>query len=55
LVTRLIAIARNERIVRLSADVLTDNRAMIAIFRRAGFTLGNDPQDGTVHATLNLA
>ena len=54
LYTRLIHIARQEKLKRLQCTVLTENREMQAICQKLGFHLSADPEDGTVRAELNL-
>ena len=51
---RLIAIARAEQLKRLQCVVLAENREMQAICQKLGFKMSVDPEDGTVHAELEL-
>ncbi|HUJ21843.1 MAG TPA: bifunctional acetate--CoA ligase family protein/GNAT family N-acetyltransferase [Bryobacteraceae bacterium] len=54
LLRRLIAIAKEERIERISADILAENRPMQRVCERLGFKLQYEPDDGTVKAELRL-
>ncbi|MEW4570848.1 bifunctional acetate--CoA ligase family protein/GNAT family N-acetyltransferase [Tautonia sp. JC769] len=54
LLRRLIQIARNEGIRRVTADMLRDNRPMQQVCERLGFRLRYDPDDQIVHAEIEL-
>jgi acetyltransferase len=54
LLRRLIDIARREEIERITADILTENRAMQRICERLGFRLAYQAEDGTVKAEIRL-
>ncbi|WP_169975044.1 bifunctional acetate--CoA ligase family protein/GNAT family N-acetyltransferase [Tautonia rosea] len=54
LLRRLIQIARNEGIRRVTADMLRDNRPMQRVCERLGFRLRYDPDDQIVHAEIEL-
>ncbi len=51
---RLIAVAREEKIGRLVATILLENREMIAICKKLGFHLETDMEDQTVQAEMRL-
>jgi len=55
LLRRLIEIGRKEKLERITADILAENRAMQRVCERLGFTLGYDPEDGTVKVEIRLA
>jgi acetyltransferase len=54
LVERVVEFARDEKVARLNASVLYENRPMLRILEKAGFRLipSNDPE--TVEATMEL-
>lgn len=54
LLRRLIQVARDEKLVRLLADILPGNNGMIRICEKLGFRLFRDPNDPVVKAELNL-
>jgi len=54
LYARLIAIAKDESILRVVSTILAENREMRAICQKHGFTLKADLEDGTIRAELNL-
>ena len=54
LLRRLIEIGRQEKIERIVADILAENRAMQRICERLGFQLQYDPEDGPVKAEIRL-
>jgi acetyltransferase len=54
LYARLIAIAKDEAILRVVSTILAENREMRAICQKHGFTLKADHEDGTIRAELNL-
>lgn len=55
LLRRLLEIAKNEHVRRLTADILPDNLTMQRLCERLGFRLYHDLQEGVVTATLDLA
>jgi acetyltransferase len=54
LLRRLIEIGREEKLERITADILAENRAMQRVCERLGFTLQYDADDGTVKAEIRL-
>ncbi len=54
LLRRLIEIGREEKLERITADILAENRAMQRVCERLGFTLQYDPDDGTVKVQIRL-
>ena len=48
-------IARSRGITRLEADVLSQNQAMLAVFRRCGLPMTTSSRGGIVHAVMDLA
>jgi GNAT superfamily N-acetyltransferase len=54
LLRHLTAIARASGIVRLQADVLSGNKAMLAVFARSGLPMRQKRESGVVHLTLDL-
>ncbi len=54
LLDRLIKIARQEKMGRITADILAENRTMQHICERLGFQLKYDPEDATVKAEMKL-
>jgi acetyltransferase len=55
LIAQLIKIARQEKMARITADILGENRTMQRVCQRLGFELKYDPDDATVKVTMNLA
>ena len=55
LMRRLIEIGRQEKIERIAADILAENRAMQLICQRLGFHLQYDPAEGTVKVEIRLS
>jgi acetyltransferase len=55
LLRRLIEVGREEKLERITADILAENRAMQRVCERLGFTLQYDPDDGTVKVEIRLA
>jgi RimJ/RimL family protein N-acetyltransferase len=51
----LAAIARRHGIARFTADVLSGNGAMLAVFKRSGLPLRREREDGVIHVELDLA
>ena len=48
-------IAREKGVSQFEAEVLPQNKAMLAVFARSGFPMKQLPADGAVHVTLSLA
>ena len=55
LLTHLIGIARGFHIVRFEAEVLAENKAMLAVFARAGLSMRRRREAGVVHVELALS
>jgi GNAT superfamily N-acetyltransferase len=55
LLHHLMRMARAGRLTRLWAQVNSSNAAMLGIFRRQGFSLKAEPDNGIIQATLTLA
>jgi len=55
LLRHLADIARERGIASFEAEVLPENRAMLAVFARAGLPVSTRREDGIVHVTLALA
>jgi len=55
LIAQLINIARQEKIARITADILGENRTMQRVCERLGFQLKYDADDAAVKVTMNLA
>ena len=55
LIGHLIGIARQLGIARFEADVLSGNKAMLAVFARSGLPMRQKRDGGVVHVTLELA
>lgn len=55
LLETMIEIARRHRIVRLEADVLTGNAAMLAVFDRCGLPMRKRRDGGVTHVEMDLA
>ncbi len=55
LLRRLIAIGRDERLRRITADILPENRNMQRVCAKLGFVLRRLPADGVVRAEIDLA
>jgi len=54
LMEHLIAIARQQGLRQLVAEVLTENTPMLAVFRKSGLPMATRRDGGVVHATLAL-
>ena len=54
LLTHLAAIARERGIGALTAEVLAENKPMLAVFARGGFPMQKRREGGVVHVTLSL-
>jgi RimJ/RimL family protein N-acetyltransferase len=50
----LVAIARKRGITTLTAEVLADNKPMLAVFAKSGLPLSKRRDGGVVHVTLSL-
>jgi len=48
-------IAREKGVSQFEAEVLPQNKAMLAVFSRSGLPLQQKLADGTIHVTLSLA
>jgi acetyltransferase len=55
LLRRLVAVARAEKIERLTADIMAENTDMRRIAKKLGFELQDIPGDPTVRAVMELA
>ena len=55
LMSHLAAIARAAGIRELIADVLSDNAAMLAVFKKSGFPLSTKRESGVLHVTIQLS
>jgi acetyltransferase len=54
LLARLLIIGANERLTRLTADILPDNRNVLRICEKLGFSLKHAAEDEVVHAEFKL-
>ncbi len=54
LLRRLIGIARQERLARITAEILPDNRDMLRLCEKLGFRLDREVGDPTVSAAIDL-
>jgi acetyltransferase len=54
LLSRLLAIGRDEKLTRIEGEVLPENRRMLATCRRLGFSLGTSLGEGVVKAEIGL-
>jgi RimJ/RimL family protein N-acetyltransferase len=54
LLAAICGLARQRGIVRLEADVLAENPAMLAVFRRSGLPTTTSRSDGVVHLVMEL-
>ncbi len=50
----LIHIAREKGVLQFEADVLPQNKAMLAVFARCGLPMKKTLEEGTVHVSLSL-
>ena len=50
----LTAIARDKGIAAFEAEVLPENKAMLAVFARSGLAMSQSREDGVVHVTFQL-
>jgi GNAT superfamily N-acetyltransferase len=51
----LAVIAKQKGIVQFHAEVLQENKGMLAVFNRSGFPVKQEYADGLAHVTLSLA
>jgi RimJ/RimL family protein N-acetyltransferase len=51
---RLAEIAKNKGIAQFHAEVLQENRGMLAVFKRSGFPMKQESAEGVVHVTMSL-
>ncbi len=54
LLSRLVAVAADDKLTHVVADILPDNRAVMRIFEKLGFTLRHSLDDDVVHAEFQL-
>jgi GNAT superfamily N-acetyltransferase len=54
LLQHLASIAREKGVSRFDAEVLTENRGMLTVFSRSGFTMKKEFAGEAVHVTLSL-
>ncbi len=54
LISQLIKIARQEKVQRITADILAENRTMQRVCERLGFQLKYDAEDATVKVEMRL-
>jgi len=50
----LAGIAKDKGIVQFHAEVLPENKGMLAVFNRSGFPVTQEYEDGVTHVTLSL-
>jgi RimJ/RimL family protein N-acetyltransferase len=50
----LVRIGRQQGVVRFEADVLAQNQAMLAVFRRSGLSMEQRHEGSVIHVTLSL-
>ena len=55
LLAHLAVLARRQNITQFEADVLSQNRGMLAVFKRGGFPMQQRRDGGVIHLTLALA
>lgn len=55
LLKHLADLAREQGVRQFEADVLPQNRAMLAVFTRSGLPMEQRSEDGCIHVTLSLA
>lgn len=55
LMRHLVAIARARGLRELTAEVLADNAAMLAVFQKGGLRMDAEREHGVVHLTLHLS
>ena len=54
LLSRLLVVGADEKLSKLTADILPDNRDVMRICEKLGFTLKHSPEDGVVKAEFKL-
>ena len=54
LLMNLAALAREQNLTHFEADVLTENRSMVAVFKRCGFPMRQRREASVIHLTLAL-
>lgn len=54
LLQHLIRIGRERRLTQLQADVLPNNRAMLAVFAKSGLPMATEQKEDSLHVTLSL-
>jgi acetyltransferase len=54
LLARLLVVGADEKLSKLTADVLPDNRDVMRICEKLGFTLKHSLEDQVVHAEFKL-
>jgi GNAT superfamily N-acetyltransferase len=55
LLAHLVVLARRQNLTRFEADVLSQNSAMLAVFKRGGFPMQQRRDGSVIHVTLELA
>ena len=55
LLAHLATLARHQNLARFEADVLSQNGAMLAVFKRGGFPMQQRRDGSVIHLTLELA
>jgi len=50
----LAGIAKEKGVAQFDAEVLQENRGMLAVFKRSGFPMKQETAEGVVHVTLSL-
>jgi acetyltransferase len=55
LLEHLLKVAKDERIARVTATIMNENKEMQRLATKLGFTLTHDGRDGTLHAAVTLA
>ncbi|MGA9108385.1 MAG: GNAT family N-acetyltransferase, partial [Bryobacteraceae bacterium] len=54
LMARLLIVAADDKVPLLTANILPDNRDMIRVFEKLGFSLKHNMEDELVHAEFKL-
>lgn len=54
LLARLLMVGRDEKLAKLTADILPDNRDVMRIFEKLGFSLRHSLEDEVIKAELQL-
>jgi hypothetical protein len=47
-------LTRHQRVGQFEAEVLSQNKAMLAVFSRSGLPMKQTRAEGTIHVTLSL-